>query len=152
MTTIINPLLPRSALIAYGSETGNGQDIAEELAQLAERIHFITQLSSLDEVEPVGFLCSFCAVFINDSIFFFGPSRARNDTKKFLKSTLSNYSTVLISVSTTGQGDLPTNARRLWKILLRKKLPAAYLKGVRFAVFGLGDSSYPKYVISHYDL
>lgn len=57
MTTITNPLLPRSALIAYGSETGNAQDVAEELAQLAERIHFITQLSSLDEVEPVRCVC-----------------------------------------------------------------------------------------------
>jgi sulfite reductase alpha subunit-like flavoprotein len=45
----------RSALITYGSETGNAQDIAEEISQVAERIHFITQLCSLDEVELVRF-------------------------------------------------------------------------------------------------
>lgn len=51
-------------------------------------------------------------------------------------------------VSTTGQGDLPANARVFWKSLLLKKLPSTYLNGVNFATFGLGDSSYPKYVHS----
>lgn len=86
--------------------------------------------------------------------FLFAPLvGVRKDTEifKIKKSTLSNYSTILISISTTGQGDLPINARRLWKILLRKKLPAGYLMGVRFAVFGLGDSSYPKYFITCYE-
>jgi sulfite reductase alpha subunit-like flavoprotein len=45
----------RSALITYGSETGNAQDIAEEISQIAERIHFIVRLCSLDEVELVRF-------------------------------------------------------------------------------------------------
>jgi hypothetical protein len=30
--------------------------------------------------------------------------------------------------------------RRLWRVLLRKNLPADLLGGVRAAVFGLGDS------------
>lgn len=51
-------------------------------------------------------------------------------------------------MSTTGQGDLPANARTFWKSLLLKKLPPTYLNGVNFASFGLGDSSYPKYVSS----
>jgi flavodoxin len=50
-------------------------------------------------------------------------------------------------VSTTGQGDLPANARTFWKSLLLKKLPPTFLNGVNFASFGLGDSSYPKYVL-----
>ena len=54
------------------------------------------------------------------------------------------YDLVLVSVSTTGQGDLPNNAGVFWKKLLRKKLPTTYLAGAKFAVFGLGDSSYPK--------
>lgn len=45
----------RSALITYGSETGNAQDVAEELTQTAERLHFLTQVCTLDEVDPVSF-------------------------------------------------------------------------------------------------
>ena len=54
------------------------------------------------------------------------------------------YTVVLIAISTTGQGELPANARQLWKSLLRRKLLPSHLDGVAFAVFGLGDSSYPK--------
>ena len=60
--------------------------------------------------------------------------------------TWSAYTIVLIAISTTGQGELPANARATWRRLLRKKLPASHLNGVNLAVFGLGDSSYPKYV------
>ena len=49
-------------------------------------------------------------------------------------------------ISTTGQGDLPINARLFWKSLLRRKLPLSYLEGVQLTTFGLGDSSYPKFV------
>ncbi len=71
--------------------------------------------------------------------------------------------------STTGQGETPDNmkARRrgaaradthaqrchnsktcgqtFWRFLLRKDLPADSLETMQFAVFGLGDSSYPIY-------
>ena len=62
---------------------------------------------------------------------------------------------ILISISTAGQGDLPNNARRFWSMLLRKKLPQTCLRNVHFTIFGLGDSSYPKYgqlfiFFSHY--
>ena len=48
-------------------------------------------------------------------------------------------------VSTTGQGEQATNAKRFWKKLLRKKLGPNSLQALRFAIFGLGDSSYPHY-------
>ncbi len=54
-------------------------------------------------------------------------------------------SLVVFVCSTTGQGDEPDNMRRFWKLLLRKKLTADTLAGMRFGVIGLGDSSYPKY-------
>lgn len=60
-------------------------------------------------------------------------------------SSLRNYSLVIVVVSTTGQGDLPSNARLFWKSLLRRKLPPSYLEGVQLTTFGLGDSSYPKF-------
>ena len=43
-------VLDRSALVAYGSETGNAYDYAEELGRMLERIHFRTTVSSLDAV------------------------------------------------------------------------------------------------------
>ena len=48
-------------------------------------------------------------------------------------------------VSTTGQGDLPSNAKSFWKSLLRKKLPYDCLSDVSFTSFGLGDRSYPRF-------
>lgn len=46
-------LRERLALVAYGSETGNAQDYADELDRLAQRLRFSTQLSPLNAVEPV---------------------------------------------------------------------------------------------------
>ncbi|KAJ5177018.1 NADPH-dependent diflavin oxidoreductase 1 [Penicillium canariense] len=102
----------RSALILYGTETGNAQEVAEELGALTERLRFATHVSELNQSQP---------------------------------DALSSYTLIIFVVSTTGQGDLPANARTFWKSLLRKKLPPTYLNGVNFATFGLGDSSYPKF-------
>ncbi len=43
----------RIALIAYGSETGNAYDYAEELGRLLQRIYFETRVVKLDEVDIV---------------------------------------------------------------------------------------------------
>lgn len=43
----------RNALILYGSETGNSQDVAEELGRMAERLRFLTRVSEMDLVEIV---------------------------------------------------------------------------------------------------
>ncbi|KAI9719653.1 MAG: hypothetical protein M1812_003424 [Candelaria pacifica] len=102
----------RTALILYGSETGNAQDVAEELGRLLERLHFLTRVTDMNSVDV---------------------------------STLSLHTVAIFTTSTTGQGDIPTNARAFWKSLLRRRLPADYLQGVKFAAFGLGDSSYPKF-------
>lgn len=59
--------------------------------------------------------------------------------------SLARFDVVVAIISTTGQGDLPANARSFWKKLLRKKLPPDYLKDINITSFGLGDSSYPKY-------
>lgn len=64
----------RSALITYGSETGNAQDVAEELTQMAERLHFLTRVCTLDEVEPVSLLILF--YFCDRGILETHPSSA----------------------------------------------------------------------------
>ena len=59
--------------------------------------------------------------------------------------SLRNYDLIVFSVSTTGQGDFPANARKFWTSLLRKKLGPTTLDDVKYALVGLGDSSYPKF-------
>ena len=44
----------RSALIAYGSETGNAYDYAEEIGRMLERIHFWTLVSKLDAIDTAS--------------------------------------------------------------------------------------------------
>ena len=48
----------RSALFLYGSETGNSQDVAEDLGRLAERLHFETRVCEMDAGEIVCHLVS----------------------------------------------------------------------------------------------
>lgn len=48
-------------------------------------------------------------------------------------------------VATTGQGDPPRNMRKFWRLILRKNLPSGLLANLKFAVLGLGDSSYQKF-------
>lgn len=52
---------------------------------------------------------------------------------------------LVIVCSTTGQGDVPRNAKSFWQFMLRKKLPADLLSHVKFSTFGIGDSSYPRF-------
>ncbi|KAK8106208.1 NADPH-dependent FMN/FAD containing oxidoreductase [Apiospora kogelbergensis] len=109
-------LLPkRKILILYGSETGNSQDVAEDIERLARRLHFETELEEMNDVRP--------------------------DIRK----TLTQHTFVVFVISTTGQGDLPKNAQQLWRCLRKKNLPPTWLDGVNFTTFGLGDSSYPQY-------
>ncbi|XP_056647644.1 NADPH-dependent diflavin oxidoreductase 1 isoform X1 [Diorhabda sublineata] len=58
---------------------------------------------------------------------------------------LVNETCVIIVCSTTGEGDEPDNMKKFWRFLLRKNLSPNSLSNLRFAVFGLGDSSYTKY-------
>jgi sulfite reductase alpha subunit-like flavoprotein len=58
---------------------------------------------------------------------------------------LSSYAITVFVISTTGQGDFPSNSKAFWAHLLRKKLPATFLQDVSFFLVGLGDSSYPKF-------
>uniref|UniRef100_A0A0N5BN95 NADPH-dependent diflavin oxidoreductase 1 n=1 Tax=Strongyloides papillosus TaxID=174720 RepID=A0A0N5BN95_STREA len=52
---------------------------------------------------------------------------------------------VLFVIATSGQGEMPANMRQNWKKLLNAKLPPDFLSHLKYAVFGLGDSSYQKF-------
>ena len=60
-------------------------------------------------------------------------------------SSICNEDTVIFIVSTTGDGETPTNMSISWKFLLQKSLGSTFLQKTKFAIFGLGDSSYDKY-------
>ena len=62
-----------------------------------------------------------------------------------LKNLVTETRFLIIICSTTGQGELPRNARKFFKFLLRKKLPRDLLNHLEITSFGLGDSSYPKF-------
>jgi flavodoxin len=50
MTTALHG---RRALVLYGSETGNAQDVAEELGRIAERLRFDTEVAELNAINLV---------------------------------------------------------------------------------------------------
>ena len=43
----------RRALVVYGSETGNAQDVAEELGRIAQRLRFDAEVAALDAISLV---------------------------------------------------------------------------------------------------
>lgn len=102
----------RTAQVLYGTETGNAQDLAEELGRVTERLRFFTSIAELDSVPLTG---------------------------------LFPYTITVFVLSTTGQGEFPSNAKGFWTNLLKKKLSATFLRGVSFFLIGLGDTSYPQF-------
>ncbi len=56
---------------------------------------------------------------------------------------LAAATTLLAVASTQGEGDPPDEARGLWELLSGRKAPK--FQQTPFAIFGLGDSSYPKF-------
>jgi flavodoxin len=48
----------RTALVLYGSETGNSQEAAEQLGRITERLRFVTKVVEMNHVELV---CLFAA-------------------------------------------------------------------------------------------
>ena len=53
LPAMAEPQLPRRALVVYGSETGNAQDVAEEMGRLAVRLRFDTHVAELDAITLV---------------------------------------------------------------------------------------------------
>ena len=51
----------------------------------------------------------------------------------------------LFVVATTGVGEPPSDMQSFWELLRRADLPRDSLSGLRYAVFGLGDSGYALY-------
>lgn len=58
---------------------------------------------------------------------------------------LLEHTPTIIITSTTGQGHFPSSILPLWNFLIRSDLPQDLLQDFHYALFGLGDSTYPKF-------
>lgn len=64
---------------------------------------------------------------------------------EFPRMELLDQKLVIFVASTTGDGEVPETMMEFWRFLLRRALPKTIFSGLSFAIFGLGDSSYPKF-------
>jgi sulfite reductase (NADPH) flavoprotein alpha-component len=100
----------RQVTILFGSETGNGKDLARSLADAA------------------------AARGVEARIADMGDYRTR---------ALKDEQDLLVITSTHGEGDPPQTALDFFEFLDSRKAPK--LREMRFAVLGLGDSTYEHY-------
>ena len=102
--------------VIYASETGTAEDVAYKLFhQLQSQYSPLNAKVSIFSIQDVD------------------------------PTVLPSLNTVVVIASTTGDGDVPTSMRAFWTFLLRRSLASDSLKGLKIAVFGLGDSGYEKY-------
>lgn len=62
-----------------------------------------------------------------------------------LKSLVTDTKYLIVICSTSGQGDLPRNAQKFMKFILKRKLPNDLFNHIQLSTLGLGDSSYSRY-------
>ena len=93
--------------VLYGSQTGNGERVAEALTRMARDRGYTPRLLSLADFRPAN---------------------------------LKRESLVTLVISTHGEGDPPDDAELFHERLMSGKAPD--LKGLRYSVLALGDSSY----------
>ncbi|KAK4529151.1 hypothetical protein CCYA_CCYA01G0008 [Cyanidiococcus yangmingshanensis] len=74
-----------------------------------------------------------------------GPGADCRSAQFYDPAELPSETLVLFVVSTYGDGESPDNFASFWRFLRQRCLPGDWLRTVRYAVFGLGDRSYPKY-------
>ncbi|XP_059486666.1 NADPH-dependent diflavin oxidoreductase 1 [Neocloeon triangulifer] len=71
-----------------------------------------------------------------------GPVKAMDEIEPV---ELLRQKVCIFVCSTTGQGEEPDNMKMFWKFLLQRSLPPTSLTQLKYAVLGLGDSSYAKF-------
>lgn len=53
--------------------------------------------------------------------------------------------TIVIVISTTGNGDVPINSEKWWRFIKKRSLDRNYCEGLNFYVLALGDSNYDNF-------
>lgn len=95
--------------ILFGTESGNTEMVAEDIAGALDALGLSSEVVSMDEIKS---------------------------------EELAESSLVIITTSTYGEGELPMTAAPFHDLLMAER-PS--LSSVRFAAFGLGDSTYDTY-------
>ncbi|PQE06217.1 hypothetical protein CJF30_00005198 [Rutstroemia sp. NJR-2017a BBW] len=97
----------RTVLILYGSETGNSQDLAEELGRVAERLHFMTRVCEMDQLIDLNELSTYTFVLFTVSTTGQGefPRNSRQFWKSLLRKKLPPNCLNHVSFTTFGLGD-----------------------------------------------
>jgi methionine synthase reductase len=117
----------KSVVILYGSQTGNGEEIAK-----STHTSLLRKLNNRPEHR--GDLTTFHVYSMQDYV-------------KLHQKTLNNLcnETLLIIIcSTTGNGDPPDNAMKFVRLLNRIK-DSTFLASVRYSLLGLGDTNYDQF-------
>lgn len=102
--------------VLYATETGNAEEVAYDIAKRVQNNSLVAR--SRVKVQSIA---------------------------DFDVLTLPELSVAIFVVSTAGDGDPPKAMKDFWAFILRKSLSSQSLQQLRFAVFGLGDSSYEKF-------
>ncbi|CAH8441701.1 unnamed protein product [Dicrocoelium dendriticum] len=120
-------------LILYGSQTGQSKSLAERLVMQARSLFDIPFHVSSKETRKASL-----GINLQPLDSYLPLSRLSKET-----------GIVIFICSTTGYGVPPDNMRIFWRRIMNKNLPVGHAlsSNVRFAVLGLGDSSYPKFNI-----
>src|SRR5690625_3932397 len=107
----------KEVTILYGSQTGNCQNLAEELTEKLKQQQFDVTLTSMHQFDVT-----------------------LTSMHQFKPNTLKKIEHLVIIISTHGEGDPPDTAIPFHEFLHGKRAPK--LDDLHFSVLSLGDSSY----------
>lgn len=140
-------MAPVDLLVLYASVTGNAQDVAEQIWRDAKRHgHSGTSVLSPCTPAPIAHAPLRAApASRSHGLSVLLPAARLYPTDAYDIHRLPAESHVVFVASTTGQGEPPPSFKSFWTFLLQRHLPGTALAGLRFAVFGLGDSAYIGY-------
>jgi len=106
---VSTPVADKKLTVLYGTESGNSEELAEQVFKAAKKKGFKSQIANMSETTPAA---------------------------------LADAGTLLVIVSTWGDGDPPEAAEEFYKELMEKEVSLA---GVEFSVCALGDTSYDQF-------